>query len=148
MKKLSQYLNEKTIRIQIECEDWEEAVREAGKILLENGSVESCYLDGMVKYIKEFGPYVVLLPGFALAHARPDDGAKKVGMSLITLKSPVEFGHEEYDPVYVVMGLCATASERHVEVLADICNILKEEKILEVIKSARDVEDIIKVFDD
>lgn len=145
--KLTQYLNEKTIRTQVECHDWEEAVREAGNILFENGGVESSYIEGMLKYIKKYGPYIVLMPGFALAHARPEDGAKKVAMSLITLKNPVKFGHEDYDPVYVVMGLSAPAAERHVEVLANICNILKEEEILEVIKSAQDANTIMKVFE-
>jgi Phosphotransferase system mannitol/fructose-specific IIA domain (Ntr-type) len=144
---LTQYLNVKTIRTHVECQDWEEAVREAGNILLENGGVESSYIDGMVKYIKMYGPYMVLMPGFALAHARPEDGAKQVAMSMITLKNPVKFGHEDYDPVYVVMGLSAPAAERHLEALADICNILKEEKILELIRGARDASDIMKVFE-
>jgi len=143
---LTKYLNEKTIRTQVECQDWEEAVRKVGNILFENGDVESSYIDGMIKYVKKYGPYIVLMPGFALAHARPEDGAKNVAMCMITLKTPVKFGHENYDPVYVVMGLSAPAKERHVEALADICNILKEEKILDVIKCAQAANDIMKIF--
>lgn len=145
--KLTQYLNEKTIRTQVDCQDWEEAVRKVGNILMENGAIESSYIDGMLKYVKKYGPYIVLMPGFALAHARPEDGAKKVAMCMITLKTPIKFGHKDYDPVSVVMGLSAPAKEGHIEVLADICNILNKENILEMIKSAQDANDIMKIFD-
>lgn len=91
--KFSEYLNKKTIKIKVECSTWEQVVREAGAILLENDKIEESYIDGMLKYIYKYGPYVVLMPGFALAHARPEDGVLEVGMSLITLKEPVKFGH-------------------------------------------------------
>jgi PTS system ascorbate-specific IIA component len=144
--KLSEYLSEKTIKLNVDCKDWEDAVRSAGQLLFEAGAVESSYLDGMVKYIKRYGPYVVLLPGFALAHARPEDGAKRVAMSLITLKNPVCFGHENNDPVYVVMGLSATANEKHVQALADICDMLKDPNILNKIREAVTIEEIKEIL--
>lgn len=144
--KFSEYLNETTIKIKVQCNSWEQAIKEAGKILLENDKIEKSYIDGMLKYIDKYGPYVVLLPGFALAHARPEDGAKDVGMSLITLKEPVYFGHEDNDPVRVVMGLCAKKSDGHVGVLADICNVFKDENVLDKIYRAESVEEIVRIF--
>ena len=70
-------LTEKTVDVKAEVQDWEEAVRAAGELLYDNGDVEACYIDNMINIVKEVGPYIVLLKGVALAHARPEQGAKK-----------------------------------------------------------------------
>lgn len=140
------YLNKNTIKLNVDCKNWEHAVKEAGKILYKNGSIEKSYIDGMVKYIKKYGPYVVLIPGFALAHARPEDGAKEVGMSLITLKEPVDFGHKDNDPVKVVIGFCATKSDGHIQALADLCGMFNQENVLDKIYNAKSVDEVLEVF--
>jgi mannitol/fructose-specific phosphotransferase system IIA component (Ntr-type) len=143
---LISYLKEEMIKLNVSCQNWEEAVREAGELLYKNGIVESRYIENMIEYVKKFGPYIVLLPGFALAHARPEDGAIKIGMSMITLKEPIDFGHEDNDPVSVVVGLASTASENHVQFLADICEILKDEENIERVKKCISSKDVIAIF--
>lgn len=146
MNSLSTYLKKETIRLNISCQSWEEAVRAVGELLCQNGIVESSYIDAMVNNVKKFGPYIVLLPGFALAHARCEDGAKKVGMSLVTLKEPVKFGHEDNDPVSVVVGIASTADEKHVQFLAEICDVIKDEEKLKKVMLSSDIDEVISIF--
>ena len=69
-----------TVRARVDAKDWEEAVRTAGDLLYRKGVVEERYIDHMVQIVKEIGPYIVLIKGVALAHARPEDGAKAIGL--------------------------------------------------------------------
>lgn len=36
----------------------------------------------MIESVEEYGPYIVIGPHLALAHARPEDGSLKLGLSL------------------------------------------------------------------
>ena len=46
---------------------------------------------------------MVVMPGVVLLHAKPDYGVNRLGISLSTLKTPVEFGHDKNDPVDIVV---------------------------------------------
>ena len=74
---LRNLLTEKTIQLNVEAKNWEQAVRMGGQLLIDNGFVESRYVDAMVKAVKEMGPYIVIAPGIAMPHARPEEGVKR-----------------------------------------------------------------------
>ena len=95
---MDKILNESHIRIKEKAADWEEAVRKAGAVLVEEGSIRPAYVEKMIQSVKELGPYIVIMPGFALAHAAPCEDVVKSDMALITLDTPVEFGSPN-DPV-------------------------------------------------
>ena len=88
---------------------------------------EPGYIDAMVQAVRDMGPYMVLAPGIALAHARPEDGMLKVGMSIINLAEPVEFGNEANDPVSLVISFGGIDQESHVEMLRTLALFLMEE---------------------
>ena len=102
---LNKLLDENMVALQKEASDWGQATELAGSILLENQIIEKRYIQSMKEVIREFGPFMVAWPGVALLHASFAAGAKKLGMSLLTLASPVIFGHPENDPVDIVIAL-------------------------------------------
>ena len=96
---LKDLVSEKLIKLQIEASDWEDAVRKAAQPLVDDGMVKTSYVDDIVKGVKEMGPYIVLTKHVALPHARPESGALESAIGIATLKTPVEFGNEDNDPV-------------------------------------------------
>lgn len=70
---------------------WVEAIRQAGNMLLKDDILTESYIDKMISLVNENGPYIVFQPGFVIAHAGPEDGAKKLGISLVRLKEPIHF---------------------------------------------------------
>jgi PTS system ascorbate-specific IIA component len=68
--------------------------------------------------VEEQGPYIVLAPGVALAHARPEDGARRLGLGVAVLTKPVTFGHPTNDPVDVVFAFGSPDKDAHVGLLA------------------------------
>ena len=130
----------------VEAENWEDAVRAAGYLLLENGAVEKRFVDAMVETVKRNGPYIVISKGLAIPHARPEDGAKKVAISVITLKNPVPFEHKKNDPVKLVIALSSIDNKSHTELLAHIAKILSDKKKTEALKKKKNEKDIIKII--
>ncbi|HIU02100.1 MAG TPA: PTS sugar transporter subunit IIA [Candidatus Onthocola gallistercoris] len=136
-------LTEDTVEVNVEVSDWEKAVRTAGNLLYKNGYVEACYVDSMVDIVKTVGPYIVLLKGVALAHARPSQGAKKIGLSLITLKTPVNFGNADNDPVSLVFALSAVDNSSHLELLGELSQIFGDEEGMEELAKASTKQELL-----
>ncbi|MDD3404207.1 MAG: PTS sugar transporter subunit IIA, partial [Hespellia sp.] len=59
------------IRFEEEMSDWKEAIRLVAQPLLENGCIEERYIDAMIRNVIENGPYIIIMPGLAMPHARP-----------------------------------------------------------------------------
>lgn len=110
--------------------DWRAAVREAGRALARSGATRVEYADRMISVIEEFGAYVVIAPGLALAHARPGPDVRREGLSVVTLADPVAFGHPHNDPVRVVVGLAVSSAEEHVASVAQLANAFNDQHIV------------------
>jgi len=145
---LSDYLNENMIKLQVKAEGWEDAVRQGGELLIRAGKCEKRYVDEMVKAVETMGPYMVLAPGLALAHARPEDGVLALGMSVITLETPVEFGSEANDPVSLIISFGGVDRESHVEMLQALARFLMVEENQEFLRNATSVHDVLDSFKD
>lgn len=123
-------LTEDRILTKVKAKDWKELVRISGGVLVRNGSVEEKYIDAMISSIEKNGPYVVLTDGFALLHARPEDGAYETAISLLIVERGVSFNHR-YDPVKLVFTLSAVDETTHVSALADLLKLINEKDFVE-----------------
>ena len=100
----------------------------------------------MVSAVNEMGPYMVLAPGIALAHGRPEDGVLKIGMSIINLETPVEFGSETNDPVYLIISFGGVDKESHIAMLQELAVFLMEESNQELLKTAKSIDEVMVAF--
>ena len=126
--RLSDLLGAEAIRIGEPAADWRAAVRLAGDALAATGATTPAYTDEMVATVEQLGPYIVIAPGIALAHSRPSPAVKRPGLSLVTLREPVAFGHRANDPVRLVIGLAAVDEEGHVTALSTLAEFLSDEE--------------------
>jgi len=124
---LLRMIPEEAIRVGVSVPDWRAAIRACGEAMVEAGIVDMPYIDQMIAAIEELGPYIVIAPGIALAHARPSPAVRRLGLAIIVLDSPVPFGHPENDPVRLIIGLAAPDPHSHVQVLAVMAEMLSEE---------------------
>lgn len=138
-------LNQNLILLDVEAASAEEAIRKAGALLVEEGKVEDRYVDAMVKGFQDVGPYIVLAPGIAIPHARPEHGALEQSVSLIRLKTPVEFGHPTNDPVQLVCAISGTDPTSHIGMLQSLAAVLGDKSKLAAIMEAKTNEEIISI---
>lgn len=134
------------IQIKMKAASWEESIINVSQPLLNRGIIKESYIDAMIESVKEFGPYIVLAPHFALAHARPDDGANEVGLSIATLEKGVNFGNLDNDPVTVIFCLSAIDSHSHLNIMKEIINLINDPKKIELISSISTVEELKKIL--
>jgi PTS system ascorbate-specific IIA component len=127
--------------------DWQAAVRAAGAALTACGAAKPGYADAMVRMIDEHGPYVVIAPGLALAHARPDDQVVgEGGLAVVTLASPVAFGHPHNDPVSVVLGLAVDSVGGHLESIADLANVFNDSRVIGSLAAATTRDEVRRLM--
>lgn len=144
--KLKDMLTIENIDLKVKTEDWEDAIRQAGKSLIENNMIEPEYIDNMIQSVHELGPYIVIVPGIAFAHARPDKTVNETCISMITLEKPINFGHEENDPVSIVFAFGAKDGEHHLTILQELAVFLSEEENINFLNNAKDKTSVINKF--
>lgn len=105
---------------------WRDALRLAGGALVASGAATDAYTDAMIGLVEEHGPYIVISPGLAFAHARPGPAVLRDGLAVVTLESPVTFGHPHNDPVRVVLGLAVAGVGAHLESIGEIANLFND----------------------
>nr|WP_231708757.1 PTS sugar transporter subunit IIA [Arthrobacter sp. zg-Y20] len=110
--------------------NWRDAIRLAGEGLVAGGAATDEYTAQMIDAVEVHGPYIVIAPGIALAHARPSEAVLQGGLSWVSLEQPVEFGHSKNDPVSLVIGLAAVDHTTHIDVLRALAGVLSQKDIL------------------
>jgi PTS system ascorbate-specific IIA component len=134
------------IRIGEPAADWRAAVRASGDALVASGATEPAYTDEMIATVEQLGPYIVIAPGIALAHARPSPAVHRAGISIVTLAGGVPFGHRQNDPVFLVVGLAAPDDEGHVTALATLAELLAAEDRRNALLGAPDAETVRRLI--
>jgi len=124
----------KSIRIQPEAVSWEAAVAETAAPLLEEGIISPDYIDAMITNVKENGSYIIIIPGFAMPHARPECGAIGNGLSILKLDKPVSFpGSEE---VSLLMAFAAVNADEHLSVMSEMADVLMDDDKMDTLFNA------------
>ncbi len=139
-------LPESAIVIGAQAADWQAAVRIAGAALTASGAALPGYSEQMIRMVEQHGPYVVIAPGLALAHARPGPEVLADGLAVVTLASPVIFGHPHNDPVWVVLGLAIASAADHLESIAALANIFNDSSAIPALAAARTPADVFEVM--
>lgn len=139
---LQDLLSEDNVSFHYPAETWEDVIRHGGQLMVDAGFIEPTYTEAMIDVVRDMGPYIVLAPGFAMPHARPEMGAKQVGTALVTLEKPIDFGSPENDPVSVAVFLCAPNKDEHIQLLTDIATLFEDEEFLDAAVNFESIEDV------
>ena len=140
---LSDLLDESLVQLNVEATDWQDAIRKAAQPMVDNGDVTPAYVDDIIKVAQELGPYFVITEHVAMPHARPECGALKTAVGIVTLKEPVEFGSKENDPVKYLFPLAATDNDNHLSALQSLVELLGDPDFFAQLDSASTPKDVV-----
>jgi PTS system ascorbate-specific IIA component len=146
MTSLGKLIHDDAVALDVDVADWEDAVRRAGGLLEDVGVADGAYTQAMIDSVHEKGPYIVVAPGFAFAHARPSEAVKRTGMSWTRLASPVEFGHSSNDPVTLVVALAAKDTNAHQAAMAQLAKLLADPDRKSQLDAAETPADVLAVL--
>jgi len=116
-----------TIAIREQVPSFVAAITESAGLLVSAGLATNNYVQEVVANFKKLGPYFVVAPGIAIAHAAPGVGVLQPGMSLLKLNQTVVSGSKTNDPVSLVFTLCTPDAEQHIEALGDFAQLMSDE---------------------
>lgn len=128
------------LRIGVSVETWPEAIEAAGTLLVDAGHTAPSYVSEMVAVVEKLGPYIVLVEGFALAHAAPGASVYSNAISLAILEKPVDFGSGKM--VQAVFALAAKDHESHIDSLGRLAEVLADEQTRKSLLSTVDAAQI------
>ncbi len=139
-------LPESAIVLGAAAADWRAAVSLAAAALTASGAAKPSYAAEMIRMIEEHNPYVVIAPGLALAHARPGLHVLASGLSVVTLATPVVFGHPHNDPVRVVLGLAIADPASHLSAVAAVANVFNDSNAIDDLAAATSAERVQQIM--
>lgn len=131
------------IRLQATAVDKEDAIRQAGELLVRSGCVAEPYVQGMLAREQTMSTY--LGNGVAIPHGEFDDRAyiHKTGISVLQLTEGIEW--EEGELAYLIIGIAAQADE-HVSVLANLADAIEDEEITQQLITTTDPAFIVETL--
>ncbi|MGK3111602.1 PTS sugar transporter subunit IIA [Candidatus Pantoea formicae] len=141
MAHLAKWLNEEKIQFLESVPDWQTAIETVARPLLHEQAISQRYVDTIIQQKQDIGPYFVIAPRIAMPHARPEQGAEKLGLSVLKLAQGVNFDAEENDPVDILFMFAAPDSNSHIEMITQLAEVLSdEEKMAQVLSAANQAE--------
>lgn len=147
----SSLIENRSILLQAQAEDWRAAIKLGTDMLIASGAVTPAYHQAIINSVEKLGPYIVIAPNFALPHARPEDGVNRTAFALVTLSEPIYFDGED-DAVDVLITLAGSSSDEHMAGLMEVTQVLDDENSetgvdLDKLRRCRSAEDVYAVID-
>src|SRR5215475_14598513 len=111
------------VQLQATARDKQDAIRQAGALLVSGGCVAPRYVNGMLAREQTMSTY--LGNGVAIPHGQHEDLGlvRRTGISVLQVPAGVEW--EPGELAYLVIGIAATSNE-HVGVLANLAEIIED----------------------
>lgn len=143
---LETLLTPATIQMQPAGElDWKEAIRLAATPLINAGNIEQSYVTAMINVVQKNGPFINIGPHIALAHARPEDGVRKMGMALLKVTPAINLVSADH-PITLFFVLAASDNETHLAALQELATKLQDRDSLAWLEQATNRTQLIDEF--
>ncbi|WP_127836990.1 PTS sugar transporter subunit IIA [Clostridium prolinivorans] len=141
--KENEILLKSNIKLNLPSVDKYEAIKMAGKLLVESGYVDENYIQAMIERENDLSTYMG--NGVAIPHGvgKAKQFIKKSGIVVLQFPEGIDFGEEK---AYLVIGIAGVGDE-HINILSNIATIIGEdENKIQELKMTKDVNYIYETF--
>ena len=121
-------LQKEDIQVLEQVDSWKEMIQTASAPLLSRGVIQNSYVQEMIHLVDEYGPYILLANSVAVAHAKPEHGAFRLGLSFLIVKRDVPF--DEVSSLRYLFVLSDAAHDKHLNVLHEILQLSRNRDLL------------------
>ena len=121
-------LQEEDIQVLEQVDSWKVMIQMASTPLLSRGVIQNSYVQEMIHLVDEYGPYILLANSVAVAHAKPEHGAFRLGLSLLVCHEDVYL--DEVSAVRYLFVLSDAAHDKHLNVLHEILQLSRNSMLL------------------
>jgi len=131
------------IRVHLTAENKEDAIRQAGELLVQSGCVTPEYVTGMLARETTMSTY--LGSGVSIPHGQFENRGQinQTGISIAQFPQGVEW--EDDSKAYLVIGIAAS-SDDHIDVLARLAEVIEDETLINHLSATDNAEEIFQAF--
>ncbi|MFD1392822.1 PTS sugar transporter subunit IIA [Lacticaseibacillus jixianensis] len=144
--KLEELITPAMIQLKVPLYTREAAIQAGAALLMADGRTVAGYAEAIEANLSRFGPYFVIAPGVAMPHAPSSGIVKAAGVSVLTLKTPIHFGHEHNDPVSLVLTLAAPDGKAHMAAMGCLAQRLSQPGMIAQLTAATTKETILNLL--
>jgi mannitol/fructose-specific phosphotransferase system IIA component len=116
----------------------EEAIREAGDLLVRSGAVTPAYVEAMLERERSISTYMGSYLAIPHGTNESKSGIVRSAVSLVRYDTPVDWDGNE---VRVVVGIAGAGGE-HLQILSKVAIVFSDDDLARAILEARTVDDI------
>lgn len=143
------YKNDLITLTEEEPETWEAAIQISCQNLMAKKMIDQRYVEEIIASVKEFGPYIVIVPEVAMPHASGEsEGVFGTAISFTKFKQEIVFdvGNPEKN-ARLFFTLAAKNSEEHMENIVKLSELLMTDGLIEALLSIETMQDYVKVME-
>jgi PTS system mannitol-specific IIA component len=142
MAELSELLDARAIRLTEQAADRESAITRCGEVLVEIGAVRPAYIDAMLEREKSISTYVG--EGVAIPHGTlvSKNDVSRDALAVLRFPAGVDWGGY---PVSVCVAIAASG-DGHVELLAELAQVLLDPERAQALRDATDPDDVRRLL--
>ena len=143
---MEEIIEKSDIQVGLHASNYKEAILLASSPLIEEKKITKRYAERMIESLETLGPYIVLMPGFALAHSAPCEEVKENCLSIAIFDEGIDFKSDK-GLVRVVMVLASTDGESHVEKLSKIASkLMNDDYFITKLVDCTDKEEVYNLL--
>lgn len=137
------------IKLGATATDKQDAIRQAGELLVASGAVAPNYVNGMLAREETMSTY--LGEGVAIPHGQYDNREEifETGISVLQIPAGVLWEEEDGDEekAYLIIGIAASEDE-HIGVLSKLAEAIEEEEVVEKLRTTTDPAEVLAILGD
>lgn len=137
-------LQKEDIQVLEQVDSWKEMIQTASTPLLSRGVIQNSYVQEMIHLVDEYGPYILLANSVAVAHAKPEHGAFRLGLSFLIVKRDVPF--DEVSSLRYLFVLSDAAHDKHLNVLHEILQLSRNRDLLRRLDACENAAEVRRLL--
>lgn len=139
---LMNMLKLKYIKIVGEELEWHQAMKAASADLIRDGYFDERYVQEAIGNIEEYGSYIIVNQGIALAHASKEAGVYEDGISLLVAREGIVF--DEGDTVNLLFFFSQKGETDYLDLFKEIIRLGKDPGDIDRIRKAPDSQEVYR----
>jgi len=147
--KISDILNEKVIKINLDCRDKEDAINKMIELASSSGNMIDKEVVRKCVFDRENLVSTGVGKGFAIPHGKTDQ-IRDIVAAFAVLKEPVDFDSIDLEPVKFIFLIVGKESllNVHIKLLSRISRIMNKDDLRDKLEETKSSAEVLKIFKD
>lgn len=128
--------------------DYKQAIELGVGLLEKNKKAKFELKDAILESMKKNGPYFIVSPKLALAHAAPGDYCLEPSLSLVVFDRPISFSSDKKHDVQILVTLSAPDATSHMDLIVWFAKKFSNKELVDKLCNVKSINEIKTILGD